>query len=677
MSFSASKAARVCLSPPWLAAQGGLPSHYFKPNSNLCPPAINAFIVFFVVLIAILFPALACAEIIIEPRVGFHGVFQLGRPFPLELKLANTGRPAEGTLDVQVWKGGATKGGTPFLVNYRREVFLAAQADKIIQLTVDPDFISRPLTIKFTSPTANAARELDLRRHFSPAPVLLLISESSALPSIGLAASSQSRLISIAPAELAADARALLGVSHLILYDQSLRDLSRSQLLALDTWLSAGGRMIILGSLNYALYQEPAISRFLPVRVSGTKRVNFVPTVAKGARAVSLAGVWTQVSTVVNGKTLSESDGIPLVVEASRGRGRIVYLALDVGRQPLSQWDGLPKFLQTFIAPADTEENSLRTEWNDAVFAQLIASPSFISTYVPSGSLLFSMIGYLLGIGALAWLWQRKRLAPRLLLIVSATFVTAGTVAGYVHFSHGGNIPDGVLLASTVLESSGDGFVEAQANLALFSTQPRQYDLQMERGWIDLTPVSVRGRETAQQAVVMQDAGGTSRYRLPLREWDYRLFRVRHVDRFPMRAEFEAQGDKLVMNVDNQSAKDLTNCWLLVPGQRIDLGAIPRGTRWRKVFPLTGAKAQDNGGVQRAETVNFREVTLPDKTRDILFHSSFFPRDGDPRWAGGAAVFFGWVKDPEPRVRVDDPRIQAQTYALYRAVIPLASGEDE
>jgi len=374
---------------------------------------------------------------------------------------------------------------------------------------------------------------------------------------------------------------------------------------------------------------------------------------------------------------LTESDGVPLVVEASRGRGRIIYLALDVGRQPLSQWDGLAKYLQTFTAPVGTDENSLRTEWNDAVFAQLIASPSFISTYVPSGSLFFSMIGYLLGIGVLAWLWQRKRLAPRLLLIVSATFVTAGTVAGYVHFSHGGNIPDGVLLASTVLKSSGDGFVEAQANLALFSTQPRQYDLQMERGWIDLTPVSVRARESAQQAVVLQDAGGTSRYRLPLREWDYRLFRVRHVDRFAMRAEFETQGDKLVMNVDNQSAKDLVNCWLLVPGQRVDLGAIPRGTRWRKVFSLTGSKAPDSGGVQRADMVNFREVTLPDKTRDILFHSSFFPRDGDPRWAGGAAVFFGWVKDPEPRVRIDDPRIQAQTYALYRAVIPLASGEDE
>ena len=66
--------------------------------------------------------------------------FQLGRPFPLEVELNNTGRPVEGALDVQVWKGGATKGGAPYLANYRREIFLPAQSRKTVQLTVDPDF---------------------------------------------------------------------------------------------------------------------------------------------------------------------------------------------------------------------------------------------------------------------------------------------------------------------------------------------------------------------------------------------------------------------------------------------------------------------------------------------------------------------------------------------------------
>lgn len=629
-------------------------------------------------LVAITATAPAHSEILIEARVGFHGVFQLGRPFPLEIELNNAGRPAEGVLEVQVWKGGATKGGAPYLANYRRDVFLAGQARKTVQLTVDPDFISRPLAIRFNSAEAKAGREIDLRRHFSPAPVLLLMSGNSVFPPITFTATAQSRLVSLSPLELAADSRALLGVSHLILYDQSLRELSRAQLLALDHWLLAGGRMVIIGSLNYALYQEPALARFMPVRVNGAKQISFVSNLGKEETKVLHAGVWAQSSAVVSGKALSEADGIPILVEASRGRGRIIYLALDIGRPPLAQWSGLPKFLQSLVAPAGSDDAPPpRTEWSDAVFNQLIASPKFISTYVPSASLLFAMLGYLAGVGAFCWLWQKKRLAARLLLMAFGTFVAVGTAAGYLHFGQGGNIPDGVLLVSTVLESSGDGFVDSQANIALFSTQLRRYDLQLERGWIDLTPVSSRSRDTSESAVVTQDAGGASRYRLPLREWDYRLFRLRRVDRFPFVAEFEAQGDQLLLKVENKSAKDLINCWLLVPGQSFDLGVIARGAAWRRTFPLSNGKLKEQSGVLRPETLNLREMTFGDKTRDILFHSSFFPRDGDPRLGGGAAVFFGWVKEPESRVRIDDPRIQAQDYALFRAVFPLASEEDE
>jgi hypothetical protein len=143
-----------------------------------------------------------------------------------------------------------------------------------------------------------------------------------------------------------------------------------------------------------------------------------------------------------------------------------------------------------------------------------------------------------------------------------------------------------------------------------------------------------------------------------------------------LRAEFNVQGDKLTMKINNQSGRDLFDCGLLLPGQRHMLGEIPRGGRLDKEFSLT-PPAGNNDASGRPEAVNFRDVSFANKTRDILFQSSFFPRDGDSRWNSSAAVFFAWVKDPAPRVRVDDPRIQVQDYALFRATIPLNSGEDE
>jgi hypothetical protein len=263
---------------------------------------------------------------------------------------------------------------------------------------------------------------------------------------------------------------------------------------------------------------------------------------------------------------------------------------------------------------------------------------------------------------------------------VFALLITVATLGGYIVFSRGGNTPDAVLLSATVMEGSDDGYADAQSNVALFSTQIRPYNLQLEGNWIDLTPVSTSVRERVSPTVVLQAGGGSSRYRLELREWDYRLFRMRSVSRFPLRAELEPQGDKLLMKIDNQSAKDLTECWLVLPGQRYALGDIARGATRHQVFPLTPAKANDDSSVAgRSAAVDFRDLSFPEKTRDVLFHASFFPRDGEiaPWASGAAAVFFGWVKNPEPRLRVDDPRVQVQEYALFRAIIPLAGSEDE
>ena len=628
-------------------------------------------------LLVLFFPCTSYAQLDIDTRIGFHGVFHLGRPFPLQIGLSNSGRPAEGNLDVVVWKGGATKGGKPFPLRYRREVFLSPQSRKSIQLTIDPDFISRPVTVSFSSPAGNVSRELDLRRYFSPAPLMLLVAEGSSIPPLSFGSSSAHRLVTVSLSELPADARALLGVSHLVLYDVSLRELSRAQLLALDTWLSAGGRMLILGSFNHALYQEPAISRYLPVRVTGSKRISFVPRF-DGRAAPAIADVWAQSSTVLGGEVVLQADGIPVVVENSRGKGRITYLSLDIGRPPLSRWERLPQFLQQLVRVDDSGDAAPRTRWDESIFSQLIRSPSFITTYVPTGLLFMAIVGYLLGIGTLAWLWQSKRLASRPVLIGVVAFIAASSLAGYMLFSYGGNTFDAVLFSSTVLESVSDGYAEAQSNVAVFSTQLRQYELRLGRGWIDMVPVASSAKDRQEAPIITQDGGGASRYSLPLREWDYRLFRMRSIDRFPFRAEFQLQGEQLLMKLNNQTAKDLIDCWLVIPGKQFALGSIPPGASWTRIFSMQQTTGPDDRGSGRLDAINFRDVSFTDKIREILFHSSFFPRDGDAmRWQTGVAIFFGWVKEPQSRVGIDDVHVAKQDFTLFRAVFPLSQPEDE
>ena len=151
---------------------------------------------------------------------------------------------------------------------------------------------------------------------------------------------------------------------------------------------------------------------------------------------------------------------------------------------------------------------------------------------------------------------------------------------------------------------------------------------------------------------------------------------MRRVERLPFAAELSVEGDQVVLKIDNRGGKELVQCWLLVPGRRFDLGTIARGAVWQRNFPVEQTGGKEEPG--RLDALRLRELSFADKTRDILFQSSMFPRDGDGRWSSGtAAVFIGWVKEPEQRVRIDDSRIQMQEYTLFRAVATLPGPDDE
>lgn len=630
-------------------------------------------IVFVSLILGLLAPAADAAEILIEPRVGFHGVFQLGRPFPLEVNLENIGPPAEGILEIEVWKRGAVQGGAPYRTVHQRDVFLPARSRRTVQFTVDPDLLSRPLKIQFTSAVASASRELDLRRHFSPAPVVLTVAESSAVPLTSLGASLTNRVVALNVAELPQDARALIGVSHLIIYDLSLRDLSRTQAAALDQWLVAGGRMVIIGSLNFTLYQEPKLARYLPVRVTGVRRTAFSAD-GQAAKGEPIAGVWAQTATVLRGRVVSESQGLPLLVESDWGKGKVVYLALDAGRPPLSTWSGLPRFLQGLLTPAAPENPSLRLQWDKTIFSEALLSPWFVSTYVPTRSLFFAIAGYLAGIVVLAQLWQRRRMAQRTLAAACCVWIACAAVAGYFFFNRGGRTPEGVLLAATVMEDAGDSYVEAQSNVALFSTQRREYRLAFGRGWVDPMPLPAPPTALPGHSAVYRHGPGITWVQLPLKPWGFTLLRARHVERLQLSAAIAHQDDQISLEARNQSGNDLTDCWLVAPGMRIALGDLRKGENWKKTFAL---RAADGDPARRTEE-SVREIRFNDRPRDVLFQASFFPEDSlRTAWRNGAALFFGWVKDPEPSVRIADPRIRVQSYALYRVIVPLTGPEEE
>lgn len=617
------------------------------------------------------------AELTLDAEVGFHGLFHLGDPFPLTVDIANQGRPVEGTLEVQLWKGGAAKGIDAYPFYYRREVVLSAQSRKSVQFTIDPDSLSRPLVVSFSSQTIKVSKEIDLRRHFSPSPLILLLTESSAPPSIPSLSGSSGPVISLSIRQLPSEARAYQGVWSLVLYEQSLRDLTKFQTAALDQWLSSGGRLVILGSIHHALYQESLMSRFLPVRVVGIKRLAAVPALeALYQKPATLSNLLAQDSRPVAGKVLIEEKGLPILVAAERGKGKIVYLSLDVGRPPLARWEGLPLLFRDLLGAPVERRAPPQTRWDESVFSQLLSQSLFTSAYVPVRSFLVWVLFYLTALGLLAALWLRQRFSRRTLLLVFFFLVVFASLGGGFHFRQGGNVPDGMLLSSTLLESLPDGYAEVEASAALFSTQSRHYRLQINSGWSEFQPIPRLGR-AQEAAMTLRGEGDSTRFEFPLREWDYRLFKIRAASYFPVRAEIKNQESRLSLILTNLTANDLTGCWLVASGQKFFLGDVPRGSSQSREFSLAPESSSRPGEFKNRNSGALRDIVFNDKTQEILFRSSFFPQDAaGPMWAGSAAILFGWVNNGPRQFWLEDATILSHSYALFRLVVPLNDEDD-
>lgn len=615
--------------------------------------------------------AAPASEITLTVTVGYRGVFQLGRPFPLKVEVANAGPPVEGTVEVTVWKGGGAKGIGAFPMHHRRTLLVGAAARKSATFTVDPGSVSRPLVVGFHGPGTAVTREIDLRRHFVPSSVLLLLTESdfSILPGLSTPANP---LVSIAPEELPSDPRAYAGVAAVVLYEPSLREISGAQTAALETWLANGGKIVALGSLRYALYQEAALSRFLPVRVSGLKRFASLPELGKRYGAPAFGGVEAQDATVTEGRAVVTERGSPVLVEAARGKGKIVYLAVDIGRPPFSRWDGIARVLKDVAAvPAETAA-APAAAWDDAVFSQLLLNRNVSSLYLPVVAFAGWIVCYLAALGALTWFWDRRRLAPRSLGIGFLAVVLLPASLGYFYFSRGEGIPDAVLVTSTLLDSLPNGEVEASANAALFSTVRRDYDIFVEKGWTDFDPLPRRAAAAEENGVTIEEEGARPRLRVPLKAWDYRLFRLRSVARLPVRVEIANEASRRLVTVANDSTQDLTDCWVVLSGQILSLGDIPAGRSRAREFPSHANDPAAAGG--RAYRAGLRDVHFSDPVRELLLRYSYFPQEQTAAWSG-AGLFFGWLQAAPRGLTVADGKVRERDYAFFRAAFP--AGEEE
>ena len=542
----------------------------------------------------------------------------------MRMELVNSGVAVRGVLEVVEARGGPTRGMEPYSFIQRRDVFLSTHARKVVYVTVDPDSVAQPLVLRFTGGGRTHETAVSLRGRFTGQPLILLLTRSNVAPAIPLSYQTPVPVVSAAVSDLPEDPRAFGGVWSVMLYEQSLRGLSRVQRGALTHWLSAGGILVVLGGAHFALYQDPATAALLPVEVTGLKRLNALPELSAQFGGVLEDVLVQNAVPTAGGRVLLAEGGAPVLVEKSHGEGRVVYLALDVGRPPVSDWKGLPALFGEALGAPPPRHTEPWTAWNLQLFIGLLQDFGFTSLRSPMLSLLLALALYAGSL--LLWFryWKAGGPRRRALTLAPAGLVLAWALTGYWYFDRGGHTPDGILISS---HGGGRNAVVGRGAGALqcgpvrdppqgFFLQPRPRPdparsgagPRRRGGGVAGAAGGAPAQPRSRSARGMERGAVPAPRRAP----------------FAVAIEWEHSRRTYRIGIANRGTGRLTECWLLIGGRGYRLGDVPPGGRLRRELPeVRGAGEAVEGQEPQPEDVRFDE-----NVRQVLLRRSVFP-DGD------------------------------------------------
>ncbi|MDQ2935647.1 MAG: hypothetical protein M3R49_11870 [Chloroflexota bacterium] len=416
----------------------------------------------------------AASPVSLDVRPLLGGRFQSGGWLAVAVKLTNDGPPVAGNLVA------ATSDGTA-----RRPVELPAGARKQVTLYVRPQPFQRKLEVRFEqhgTVLAKADAALQVLDASSSAQVVIvgdgggslraqLLSRGAGLP----------EPISLLPADLPERPEPLAGV-EVIVWAADSTALNPAQRRSLQRWVAAGGELIVLGGPDWQARSE-AFSDLLPV--SGLHAVD-------GATATGLGG-WVGAAvpagkvTAASGKLaagafvlapLQGKGGEPLLAAISRGAGRVLYFAVDLGTDQFRAWDGGPLLWSRLVPEDQFSAPGGGFPGQDAANSMTQALASLPSLDVPPAELLLAVIvGYILLIGPISYLvlrrFDRRELAwmtaPLLVIVFSAcSYGIGNSLKGSEVILNQINV---------VRVAAGGSAASVEAYAGLFSPNRATYDL--------------------------------------------------------------------------------------------------------------------------------------------------------------------------------------------------------
>jgi hypothetical protein len=295
-------------------------------------------------------------------------------------------------------------------------------------------------------------------------------------------------VIGLTPAVLDPVVDALATFDAIVLTNVDSARLTHDQMTALERYVQTGGSLLLVGGPDWQETLRPLPRALVPGTLAGSQ---IVPNLS-GLQAVGAAGIPkkpTIVSRLIHprGSVVAQQSGIPLIVRAHVGSGRIIYIAFDPAVDPIASWHRAGRLSTLLVQQATPQVISrlsvngfqsgiFRGRFGAGIMRQELANVSgaMLPVLILLAILVFLSI---LTLGPLNFLVFRRLRKPELAWIalpVLSVVLLAATVSTTLHFK--GNL---VLLNTVgVVEMDGSsGSHPAALYVGLFSSVRGAYHM--------------------------------------------------------------------------------------------------------------------------------------------------------------------------------------------------------
>jgi hypothetical protein len=572
-----------------------------------------------------------------QVNAGFHTRYRGW--IPVHVALSNTGPDFSGTLSISIASSVPPYGRSLISPSgYQEPIHLSSGVQQ--QVTMYIPLLIDPLTFGQFGPPSLVTNLLDTRGNVirtqtsSPIPlgptdvfVGILSDEQPGfgpLRAVSLPNPDSSVIVEPLDATTLPDMTTVLANFDMIVLDDfTTSRLSPGQLTALQAWVNRGGRLIVVGGLQWQRTLSALPPGLLPVVVNDTSTlpagtrllpisgpeggnvgreavsdalqeaipVSTATTSGQGDSGSALGGVNGQCSSPAS-ETILASGGIPLIVQAARTQGCIYYLAFDPTQEAFLRWSGARIFWKQLLLRAlgDPLLLSGSTPRYNSDIEQLALSARLFALLQPAAPagpwmLVLLLLSYIVVLGSAGLLVARrlKRLDWSWRIVLSSIVIFSLFSYGLAFYENRASYLDNSIALMQLSQDGSSAYVRTYARVFV----PNQGDYQVRipgKGLAQLIPndlyqqVVDSSNEEHSLAIILQQQE-TKVNLLGASMWSSHAI-LSEQDR-PVHggivSHLVLRDDMLIGTITNTLSTSLSDAYVLIPNSFARIGYIAAG----------------------------------------------------------------------------------------------------